>query len=113
MNIPPNLDRIEQVAFGFMASKVLFSAIEFGLFTELTKKPLHASEIQQRCGLNPRGVCDFLDTLVALGMLERRDAIYSNTSENRFLSRSRQTHLYRELRRDIEPAGISNVRYAL
>ena len=30
-------DRIEQVAFGFMASKVLFSAIELVLFTELAK----------------------------------------------------------------------------
>jgi hypothetical protein len=94
MNIPPNPDRIEQVAFGFMASKVLFSAIEFGLFTELAKKPLHSSEIQQCCGLNPRGVCDFLDTLVALGMLERRDAIYSNASETDFyLDRAKPTYI--------------------
>jgi 2-hydroxy-4-(methylsulfanyl)butanoate S-methyltransferase len=40
MTTPPSADRIEQVAFGFMASKVLFSAIEFGLFTELAKGPL-------------------------------------------------------------------------
>src|SRR5689334_1199944 len=35
MSAHPTADRIEQVAFGFMASKVLFSAIEFGLFSEL------------------------------------------------------------------------------
>jgi hypothetical protein len=33
----PKTDRIEQVTSGFMASTVLFSAIEFGLFTELAK----------------------------------------------------------------------------
>lgn len=46
MSTPPTADKIEQVAFGFMASKVLFSAIEFGLFTELAKRPLGANEIQ-------------------------------------------------------------------
>jgi len=30
MSSHPTADRIEQVAFGFMASKVLFSAIELG-----------------------------------------------------------------------------------
>ena len=38
MSTPPSAEGIEQVAFGFMASKVLFSAIEFGLFTELAKR---------------------------------------------------------------------------
>jgi len=40
MSAQASADRIEQVAFGFMASKVLFSAIEFGLFTELAQRPL-------------------------------------------------------------------------
>jgi O-methyltransferase/methyltransferase family protein len=94
MNIPPNSDRIAQVSFGFMASKVLFSAIEFGLFTELAKKSLDAPEIQKRCELHPRGVRDFLDTLVALGMLERRGEIYSNTSETDFyLDRAKPTYI--------------------
>ena len=40
MSTQAGADRIEQVAFGFMASKVLFGAIEFGVFTELAKQPL-------------------------------------------------------------------------
>ena len=41
----------EQVAQGFMMSKVLFSALEFGLFTELTKGSLDADELNEvrRC----------------------------------------------------------------
>jgi hypothetical protein len=94
MSTPPSADRIEQVSFGFMASKVLFSAIEFGLFTELAKESMDAAEIQKRCGLHPRGVRDFLDTLVALRMLERRGEIYSNTSETDFyLDRAKPTYI--------------------
>jgi O-methyltransferase domain/Dimerisation domain len=94
MNTSPKPDQIQRLSFGFMASKVLFSAIEFGLFTELAKGPLGAEEIQKRCGLHPRGVRDFLDTLVALRMLERHDAIYSNTPETDFyLDRGKPTYI--------------------
>jgi hypothetical protein len=68
MSTPPGADRIEQVAFGFMASKVLFSAIELGLFSELAKGPFDAGEIRKRLGLHPRSVRDFLDALVVRWM---------------------------------------------
>ena len=94
MSQVPSADRIEQVAFGFMASKVLFSAIEFGLFTELAKGPLDADEIRKRLGLHPRSVRDFLDTLVATGMLERSGKFYSNTAETDFyLDRAKPTYI--------------------
>ena len=94
MNTPPKPDRIQRLSFGFMASKVLFSAIEFGLFTELAEGPLNPGEIQKRCGLHSRGVRDFLDTLVALEMLERSGEVYFNTSETDFyLDRSKPTYI--------------------
>jgi O-methyltransferase/methyltransferase family protein len=94
MTTPPSADRIQYLSFGFMASRVLFSAIEFGLFTELAKGALSAGEIRKRCGLHPRGVRDFLDTLVGLGMLERRDESYSNTRETDFyLDRAKPTYI--------------------
>jgi hypothetical protein len=52
MTTVPSADQIEQIAFGFMASKVLFTAIEFRLFTELAKGPLDANQIQSRLKLN-------------------------------------------------------------
>jgi hypothetical protein len=94
MSTPPSADLIEHLSFGFMASKVLFSAIEVGLFTELAKGPLDAGEIQKLCGLHPRGIRDFLDTLVALGMLEHRGEIYSNSLETDFyLDRAKPTYI--------------------
>jgi O-methyltransferase domain/Dimerisation domain len=94
MSTQPGADRIEQVAFGFMASKVLFGAIEFGVFTELAKQPLDGQALTERLGLHPRSARDFLDALVALGMLERRGELYSNTTEADFyLDRAKPTYI--------------------
>jgi O-methyltransferase/methyltransferase family protein len=94
MITPPRADRIEQVALGFMASKVLFGAIEFGVFTELAKQPLDGQALTERLGLHPRSARDFFDALVALGMLERRGELYSNTTETDFyLDRVKPTYI--------------------
>jgi hypothetical protein len=68
-----------QVGLGFWASKTLLSAVEMGLFTELAHRPENLEAVQGRLGLHPRAARDFLDTLVALGFLERRDGLYCNT----------------------------------
>jgi SAM-dependent methyltransferase len=70
-----------QLGTGFWASKTLLSAIELGLFTHLAKGPLDLESLRTALGLHPRGARDFFDTLVALGMLERRDGRYANTPE--------------------------------
>src|SRR5579871_3433472 len=94
MNNQPSADRIEQVAFGFMKSKLLFSAIDLGLFTELAQGPQNAEGVQKRLALHPRSVHDFLDALVVLGMLERREEYYSNTPESDFyLDRTKSTYI--------------------
>jgi hypothetical protein len=94
MSTTPSADRIEQVAFGFMASKVLFGAIEFGVFTELAKQPLDGQALIERLGLHPRSARDFLDALVALGMLERSGELYSSTTETDFyLDRVKPTYI--------------------
>jgi O-methyltransferase domain/Dimerisation domain len=84
MDPSPSVEQIDQLAFGFLTSKVLLSAIELGLFTELAKGPLNAEQLRMRLGLHPRSVRDFLDTLVALGLLKRREEYYQNTLETDF-----------------------------
>ena len=94
MSTLPHADRIEQAAFGFMMSKVLFSALELGLFSELAKGALDADELHLRLKLHARGTRDFLDTLVAAGLLERSGRLYSNTSETDFyLDRAKPTYI--------------------
>ena len=87
-------EKIMQLGLGFWGSKTLLSAIELGLFSELAKQPLDAKEIEHRLRLHPRSVRDFLDALVALGMLERdADEKYSNTPEtDLFLDRAKPSY---------------------
>jgi O-methyltransferase domain/Dimerisation domain len=80
-----NPSQIMQVGMGFWPSKTLLSAVELELFTQLAAGPMSGEEIGERLGLHPRAIYDFLDTLVALGLLERdgdgSDGRYRNTPE--------------------------------
>jgi len=64
-------DHILQIGFGFWPSKTLLSAVELELFSRLAEGPKTGHELQVAMGLHPRGTYDFLDTLVALGLLQR------------------------------------------
>lgn len=82
MNNSPSPDSIMQLGLGFWGSKTLLSAVELGLFTELAKEDsLDAETLSERLMLHPRSARDFLDALVALGMLERDGDRYANTTE--------------------------------
>jgi len=77
----PTPDAILQLGLGFWASKTLLSAVELGLFSGLAETgPQTAEQLGARHGLHPRARRDFLDALVALGLLGR-DATghYANT----------------------------------
>jgi hypothetical protein len=90
---PITPDRILQLAFGFMASKTLLTAVELGLFSELAQGPLAAETLRDRLGLNPRSAVDFFDALVALGMLVRNDGRYANSPESDlFLDRAKPSY---------------------
>jgi hypothetical protein len=88
-------DGILQLGLGFWGSKTLLSAVELGVFTELAKSgPEDADALQDRLGLHPRSARDFLDALVALGMLERDGDQYSNTQATEvFLDRAKPSYV--------------------
>jgi hypothetical protein len=85
---------ILQLGLGFWASKTLLSAVELGVFTQLSQGPLPTEVLIDRLGLNGRGASDFLDALVALGMLERGGAAYANTAAtDLFLDKNKQAYV--------------------
>jgi hypothetical protein len=87
-------DDIFKLGLGFMASKTLLSAIELGLFTELAKGPRDADALRVYMGLHARSNLDFLDTLVALGMLDRKNGKYKNTpATNAFLDKNKPSYM--------------------
>jgi len=79
----PTPDQILQIGMGFWPSKTLLSAVELGLFTILADGPQTGAALEDALGLHPRATWDFLDTLVALGLLGRAGdgagARYMNT----------------------------------
>lgn len=77
---------ILQTAFGFWNSKVLLTAVEFGVFTQLTgRRRMTGEELGGELQLHPRGIADFFDALVAMKFLDREgdgpQAKYFNTPE--------------------------------
>lgn len=89
---------IVQVGLGFWPSKTLLSAVELELFTLLGDEAMTGAHLRERLGLHPRATFDFLDTLVALGFLDRdgsgSEGRYRNTPETAaFLDKRRPTYV--------------------
>jgi len=81
-----------QVDFGFWAAKALLSGVEMEVFTELAKHSEDFATLPGRLGLHPRAARDFLDALLALGFLGRKNDQYSNTPEtDLFLDKRKST----------------------
>lgn len=78
--------RILETATAFWPAKVLLSAIELGLFTELAARPLTNAELAAALGIRADRSPDFFDTLVAIGFLSREGngatARYGNSPES-------------------------------
>lgn len=81
----PDPSQILMTGFAFMQSKVLLTAVGMDLFTVLGDETMTGPELGKKLGLHERGIYDFFDSLLALGMLEREgdgpEAKYSNTEE--------------------------------
>jgi precorrin-6B methylase 2 len=89
---------IMQIGMGFWASKTLLTAVKLQLFTLLATRPLSAKEIKYEICLNERGLYDFLDTLVALGFLQKSGnkstAVYSNSADaDLFLDKNKLSYI--------------------
>ena len=94
MNTEVTPDRILQVGLGFWGPKVLLSAVELGIFTELAQGPADLATLTKQFSLRSRSARDFLDALIALGMLARDGDHYANTPETDFfLDRAKPSYV--------------------
>ena len=93
-----NPKKMFELAFGFMSSKTFLTAVKLEVFTFIGEKKLSAEEIRAKTKIDKTCIFDFLDTLHALGMLNReglrKDALYSNTPEtSAFLDKNKPSYL--------------------
>ncbi|HEY1930148.1 MAG TPA: methyltransferase [Caulobacteraceae bacterium] len=90
----PEPDRILNLGLGFWDSKALLSAVELGVFATLAAGPANLAALSSKLGLHERSARDFLDTLVALKLLERDDGRYRNAAEaDLFLDPGKPTYV--------------------
>jgi hypothetical protein len=87
--------KILELGMAFWSSRVVLTAVEFGVFTELAGGPLSAQALTDRFGWHPRAAGPFLDALVGTGLLRRsRAGLYSNSRQAaRFLVRARPGYI--------------------
>jgi hypothetical protein len=90
-----NPQKILEMGMGFWSSRIVLTAVEFGVFTELAGGPRSAEELIGRFGWHPRAAGAFLDALVGMGLLRRdRAGLYSNSREaSLFLDRAKPSYL--------------------
>jgi hypothetical protein len=85
-NAQPDPGSILNTAFAFWSSKVLLTAVEFGLFMKLGNRRITGAELGAELGLHQRGISDFFDALVAMQFLGREGdgpcARYYNTASS-------------------------------
>jgi SAM-dependent methyltransferase len=87
-------ERILRLGTSFWGSRALLSAVELGVFTELAQGELDAATLATRLKLHARGARDFLDALVALGMLRKKNGRYRNSPAcDAFLDRRKPAYL--------------------
>jgi hypothetical protein len=87
--------KVLERGMGFWSSRVVLTAVEFGVFTELARGPLSADALRGRLGWHPRAAGPFLDALVGMGLLRRdRAGLYSNSRQAAlFLDRARPSYV--------------------
>ena len=86
--------RLLQLGLGFWGPRALLSAVELGVFSILAKGPLDESQLRERLNLHKRSARDFFDTLVALGVLQRKLGRYSNAPDvDAYLDRAKTTYV--------------------
>lgn len=78
----------------FCDAKALLTAVELGLFSALRDEPATEEQLRARLGLAGRGLADFLNLLVALGLLEYDSGSYRNAAgADRYLVRGEASYL--------------------
>lgn len=79
MKLLESAEDVSDVAFGFMASKALFSALHLNLFTILEDGTKTADEAAVEMEIHPDRATTLLTALTTLGLVGRDDGVYANS----------------------------------
>lgn len=72
-------EEISEIAFGFMASKALFAALRFDVFTHLSNGPKSAAELAAVTGVHPLRAETLLTALAGQGLVSAETGRFANS----------------------------------
>ena len=76
---PPGLDYLFQLSYGYWKSQILFTAVEFGLFTLVNNGLCTARDVAQMLHADERAAETFLNGLASLDLLVKQGNSYHNS----------------------------------
>lgn len=89
-----NFLRIMRLAGGFQESKILMTANDLDLFSEISAGRGSAEELASKLRVNRRALGILMNALVAIGLLRKENGSYTNTElSDRYLVKNRPEYL--------------------
>jgi hypothetical protein len=86
--------QISRIAYGFMASKALFAALDLGLFDLMAGKPITLEDLSERTRVATNRLSTLVSALMAMGLVVRSDEAYANApATQRYLVRASDAFL--------------------
>ncbi|MCA1832828.1 MAG: methyltransferase [Actinomycetota bacterium] len=73
-------DKVLEIFLSFWISRTVMAAVEMGVFEELHERTGTVKDVQSRLGIEERPARALLDTCVSVGLLERDEEGYKNSS---------------------------------
>jgi|GEM_PF-2894905 len=73
-------DDIQQLARNYQRSRILFTAYELGVFTELGGERKTSAEVASALGTDPRATDRLLSALAILGLLNKEEGRFANAA---------------------------------
>ncbi|WP_428646045.1 methyltransferase [Roseibium sp.] len=96
-------EEISEIAFGFMGSKALFSALHLKLFSVLSESILTPQEVAEKTALDVDRATTLLTALASLGLVRREGAGFTNSpAAEAFLVKGRKYEFGDYLRYQID-----------
>ncbi|HEY3414883.1 MAG TPA: methyltransferase [Armatimonadota bacterium] len=77
--MPSSTDRIWETARGFMASRVILSGVEIGVFEALGNGPCSSQDVAATLKTDPRATDRLLNALVVQGLLLKQGGLFRNS----------------------------------
>src|SRR5207244_4022828 len=81
------LNRLNEIATGFLVSQSFFAACNLGLFEQLGQQAATAEELGRKLNVHPEGCRRLLVALTQIGLVEREEERYCNSELAGFLTR--------------------------